>query len=194
MRPQPAWLLSSARALAEVFVRKGFGATRMDDLVMASGVPRATLYYHFRGKEAVLGWLMHSTAGNLASAVAEATRGPGSSRDRLEGVIRAMLATVAEYPEACRVLIGNLEQAGQLTDTVAELVPAFHLPVMALLEEGVADGSLRELSDPAATASAIFGAVAIAALQALVVEGELPTQVLGDSVVEVLLGGLEARR
>lgn len=193
MRPQPAWLLSSARALAEVFVRKGFGATRMDDLVAASGVPRATLYYHFRGKEAVLGWLMHSTAGNLASAVAEATRRAGSSRDRLEGVIRAMLATVAEYPEACRVLIGNLEQAGQLTDTVAELVPAFHLPVMALLEEGVADGSLRQVSDPAATASAIFGAVAIAALQALVVEGELPAQVLGDSLVEVLLGGLEAR-
>lgn len=165
----------------------------MDDLVMASGVPRATLYYHFRGKEAVLGWLMHSTAGNLASAVAEATRSPGSSRDRLEGVIRAMLATVAEYPEACRVLIGNLEQAGQLTDTVAELVPAFHLPVMALLEEGAADGSLRQVSDPAATASAIFGAVAIAALQALVVEGELPTQVLGDSLVEVLLGGIEAR-
>ena len=194
MRPQPAWLLSSARSLAEVFVRKGFRATRMDDLVAASGVPRATLYYHFRGKDAVLGWLLHATAGNLAAAVAEVTRQPGSARDRLEAVIRAVLATVAEYPEACRVLIGNLEQAGQLTDTVAELVPAFHLPVMALLEEGVADGSLREVSDPAATASAIFGAVAIAALQALVVEGELPTQVLGDSLVEVLLGGLEARQ
>lgn len=190
MRPQPAWLLSSARSLAEVFVRKGFRATRMDDLVAASGVPRATLYYHFRGKDAVLGWLLHSTAGNLASAVAEATAQPRSARDRLEAVIRAVLATVAEYPEACRVLIGNLEQAGQLTDTVAELVPAFHLPVIALLEEGAADGSLRAVRDPVATASAVFGAVAIAALQALVVEGELAAEELGDSLVEVLLGGL----
>jgi AcrR family transcriptional regulator len=193
MRPQPAWLLKSARSLAEVFVRKGFSATRMDDLVAASGVPRATLYYHFRGKDAVLGWLMHSTAGNLASAVSQATGHPGSARDRLEAVIRAVLATVAEYPEACRVLIGNLEQAGQLTETAAELVAAFHLPVIALLEEGAADGSLRAVRDPAATASAVFGAVTIAALQALVLEGELATEELGDSLVEVLLGGLEAR-
>jgi AcrR family transcriptional regulator len=165
----------------------------MADLVAASGVPRATLYYHFRGKDAVLGWLMHSTIGNLASAVSEATGRPGSARDRLEGVIRAVLATVSEYPEACRVLIGNLEQAGQLADTVAEIVPAFHLPVIGLLAEGVTDGSLREVRDPVATGSAMFGAVAIAALQALVVEGELPADQLADSLIDLLLGGLTPR-
>ena len=100
MRPQPAWLLNSARSLAEVFVRKGFGATRMDDLVAASGVPRATLYYHFRGKDAVLGWLMHSTIGHLEMAIKEATAGPGTGRDRVEAVIRGVLRTVAEHPES----------------------------------------------------------------------------------------------
>jgi AcrR family transcriptional regulator len=193
VRPQPAWLLSSARALAEVFVRKGFGATRMADLVAASGVPRATLYYHFRGKDAVLGWLMQSTVGHLASAVNAAVSGPGPARDRLEAVIRAVLATMGEYPEACRVLIGNLEQAGQLADIVEELVAAFHLPVVGLLDEGAADGSLRAVHDPAATASALFGAVAIAALQSLVVDSELAVDALGDSLVDLLLDGLGPR-
>ncbi|MGQ0629412.1 MAG: TetR/AcrR family transcriptional regulator [Sporichthyaceae bacterium] len=193
MRPQPVWLLSSARSLAEVFVRKGFGATRMDDLVAASGVPRATLYYHFHGKDAVLGWLMHSTVGNLASAVNGAASGPGPARERLEAVIRAVLATIAEYPDACRVLIGNLEQAGQLADIADELVAAFHLPVVGLLEEGAADGSLRTVRDPVATASALFGAVAIAALQALVVEGELDIDSVNQSVTDLMLDGLAPR-
>jgi AcrR family transcriptional regulator len=179
--------------LAEVFVRKGFGATRMDDLVAASGVPRATLYYHFRGKDAVLGWLMHSTIGHLATAIKEATGAPGMARDRLEAVIRSVLRTVSEYPEACRVLIGNLEQAGQLSETVAELFPAFHVPVIAVLEEGAADGSLRPVGDPVATASALFGAVIIAALQALVVGSDLEPESMGDSLVDLLLGGLESR-
>lgn len=193
MRPQPAWLLNSARSLAEVFVRKGFGATRMDDLVAASGVPRATLYYHFRGKDAVLGWLMHSTIGHLSAAVKEATSTPGTAHERLQSVVHGVLRTVAEYPEACRVLIGNLEQAGQLSDTVAELFTAFHVPVIAVLEEGAADGTLRSVGDPVATASALFGAVIIAALQALVVGDELEPKEMGDSLVELLLGGLEAR-
>jgi hypothetical protein len=111
----------------------------------------------------------------------------------LEAVIRAVLATVAEYPDACRVLIGYLEQAGQLSDTAAELFAAFHLPVITLFEEGAADGSLRAVRDPVATASAVFGAVAIAALQALVVEGELAADELGDSLVEMVLGGLGTR-
>ncbi|WP_028984423.1 TetR/AcrR family transcriptional regulator [Sporichthya polymorpha] len=190
MRPQPAWLLSSARAIAEVFVRKGFGGTRMDDLVTASGVPRATLYYHFRGKDAVLSWLMHSTIGHLATAVRTATEGPGNARDRLESTVRAVLATTAEYPEACRVLIGNLDQTGQLADTVAELVAAFHAPVMAVLEEGAADGSLRAVGDPAGIASAVFGAVTIAALQALVVEGEFDADAVGDSLIDFVVRGL----
>jgi AcrR family transcriptional regulator len=165
----------------------------MADLVAASGVPRATLYYHFRGKDAVLGWLMQSTVGHLASAVNAAVSGPGPARDRLEAVIRAVLATMGEYPEACRVLIGNLEQAGQLADIVEELVAAFHLPVVGLLDEGAADGSLRAVHDPAATASALFGAVAIAALQSLVVDSELAVDALGDSLVDLLLDGLGPR-
>lgn len=193
MRPQPAWLLNSARSLAEVFVRKGFAATRMDDLVAASGVPRATLYYHFRGKDAVLGWLMHTTIGHLEIAIKEATAGPGTSRDRLEAVIRGVLQTVAEHPEVCRLLIGNLEQAGKLSETVAELLPAFHVPVIAVLEEGVADGTLRSVGDPVATASALFGAVIIAALQVLVVGDDLEPGAMGDSLVDLLLGGLETR-
>ncbi|WP_344608470.1 TetR/AcrR family transcriptional regulator [Sporichthya brevicatena] len=186
-------MLNSARSLAEVFIRKGFGATRMDDLVAASGVPRATLYYHFRGKDAVLGWLMHSTIGHLEMAIKEATTEPGTARDRLDAVIRGVVQTVVEHPEACRVLIGNLEQAGQLSETVAELFPVFHVPVIAVLEEGAADGSLRSVGDPVATASALFGAVIIAALQALVVGAELEPEAMSDSLVNLLLGGLEPR-
>ena len=193
MRPQPAWLVSSARAIASVFVQKGFGKTRMDDLVSASGVPRATLYYHFRGKDGVLGWLMHATIGHLAIAVRTASEGPGTARERLASLIHAVVATAAEYPDACRVLIGNLEQAGQLSDTVGELVTAFHIPVIGLLDEGAADGSLRPVPDPAATASALFGAVAIAALQSLVVDGDLDAEALGASLIGLVLDGLGAQ-
>lgn len=62
--------------------------------------------------------------------------------------------------------------------------------MIGLLEEGAADGSLRAVQDPAATASALFGAVAIAALQSLVVDGELDAEAPGASLIGLVLDGL----
>lgn len=38
---------------AEVFQRQGFGATSIHDLLVAAGVTKGSLYFHFPGKEAI---------------------------------------------------------------------------------------------------------------------------------------------
>lgn len=88
--------------MAAVFAGRGFDAVRMEDLAAATGVPRATLYYHFSGKEAVLEWLLRSTLGDLARVVrAAALESPGDARQRLERVVRAVLALMGRRPAGC---------------------------------------------------------------------------------------------
>jgi AcrR family transcriptional regulator len=178
--------------LAAVFVARGFDGTRMEDLARAGGVPRATLYYHFDGKGAVLAWLMRSTAHELGDVVRDAAGGAGSARERLGAVVTAVLSMMGRRPDACRVLIGNLEHAGRLTDTADALAEAFHAPVAGLLSEGAADRSLRAVPDPARTASAIFGAVTITGLLALIADGELDEPAVGAAVSALVLDGLSA--
>ncbi|HVW34500.1 MAG TPA: helix-turn-helix domain-containing protein, partial [Acidimicrobiia bacterium] len=62
-----------------MFAREGFASTRMDELAAAAGVPRATLYYHFGGKDEVLAWLLRSTLADLKAVVAEAAAGAGDA-------------------------------------------------------------------------------------------------------------------
>jgi AcrR family transcriptional regulator len=186
-------MAAAEESLAAVFVEQGFDGTRMDDLARAGGVPRATLYYHFSGKSGVLAWLMGSVAEDLASTVLAACEVDGTARERLVSVVRSVVALMGRRPDACRVLIGNLEQAGRLSETAQMLAGAFHGPVAGLLVQGASDGSMRVVADPVRTASVIFGAVTIAGLQALVLEGVLDEELVGDAVVSTVIDGLAAR-
>jgi AcrR family transcriptional regulator len=165
----------------------------MDELAAAAGVPRATLYYHFSGKDEVLAWLLQSTLADLKAAVTDAAAGTGDARCRLVAVLRAQVGLMGRRPAACRVLIANLDRAGQLPEIAAGVVEAFHRPVFRLLEEGGVDGSLRQVDDPARAAGVLFGAVTIAGLQSLVLDPEFQAEAVAAAVVDVVLTGLEGR-
>src|SRR5579862_6259573 len=64
---------------------------RVDELAELSGVPRATIYYYFSGKDDVMAFLLAQHVERASVIVASAATGPGSPTERLERVIRAML-------------------------------------------------------------------------------------------------------
>ncbi|MEW6474256.1 MAG: TetR/AcrR family transcriptional regulator [Actinomycetota bacterium] len=193
MRAVPRWLAEAEETIAAVFARQGYDHTRMEDLSAATGVPRATLYYHFAGKEEVLEWLLRSTLVEVAEAVAGAVKEPGDARRRLELVVRALLASMGRRPAACRVLLADLGRAGHLGEIAAGIMEGFHGPVLDLLAEGAADGSLRPVADPVRVAAAVFGAVTVAALQSLLLDAGLDEDGVASVVLDVVFGGLEER-
>ena len=53
LRPLPAPLRERLELAVSAFAEKGFERTRMEDVAEVTGIPKATLYYHFQGKEQV---------------------------------------------------------------------------------------------------------------------------------------------
>lgn len=192
MRTVPKWLTEAESDVADVFARNGYDGARMDEIAAVAGVPRATLYYHFKGKDEVLAWLLGSTLDALGQAVNEAVEGRGTARHRLERVVRAQLRVMGERPAACRMLIADLERAGRMPDIARGVGIAFLLPVSRLLEEGRTDRSLRAVRDPQRVATAIFGAVTIPALSSLVVDESFQAEAVGRVVIDLVLQGLAA--
>jgi TetR/AcrR family transcriptional regulator len=111
--------------------------------------------------------------GELTTATAHAVSGPGTPSERLFAVIRAQLEHLDQHPAASQQLIANLGRAGKLADIAAQVNEGFEVPVRQLLAEGAADGTLRALADDDLGATALFGAVLVIGLRALVVEGHI---------------------
>ena len=192
MRVVPEGIAERLEAAARVFADHGFDQTRIEDLAEATGIPRATLYYYFAGKEDILAWLLRRMLGDMAEAVAAATAGPGPARHRLEAVVRAKIDVMARHPATCRALLADLGRAGRIPEIAAAIQEAFHHPVRRLLAEGEADGTLRPVGDPETTASAVYGAITTAAAHYLVADNRLDTERVAAEVTTFLLGGLGA--
>ncbi|HZQ79711.1 MAG TPA: TetR/AcrR family transcriptional regulator [Acidimicrobiia bacterium] len=192
MRVVPEGIAERLEAAAAVFADHGFDQTRIEDVAEATGIPRATLYYYFAGKEDILAWLLRLMLEELAGAVAGAAAPPGTARDRMEAVIRAKIAVMARHPATCRALMADLGRAGRIPEIAAAIQAAFHEPVRALLAEGEADGTLRPVGDPETTASAVYGAVTTAAAHYLVADNRVDIGRVAGEVTRFVLSGLGA--
>lgn len=193
MRNVPQQIAARLPAAAELFAERGLNDTKIEDVAAATGIAKATLYYYFAGKEDILAFLLHDTLGQVADEVALAVHGHGSGADRLGGVISAQLRVMARHPDACRALIGELGRAGRMPAIAAMINAAYHRPVEALLIEGAADGSLVAQLDARSTAVALFGAVTVSALTALVTDKSLDETVVTRTIQSIALDGLRPR-
>jgi AcrR family transcriptional regulator len=190
LRPLPNPLRERLELAVSAFAEKGFEATRMEDVAEVTGVPKATLYYHFQGKEQILAWLLADLLRDVAEAVQRAIAGSGSALQRLEAIVRAQLEVMAARPDACRVLLFDVSRAGRIPEIAVAIGDAFLLPVARLLAEGRADGSIGGSVDDEATSAAIYGAVTVTGLHHLLAHQSLDAGRVGDIVVGLLSRGL----
>ena len=194
MSKVPRQIHERLSAAADLFAEKGLNDSKIDDVAAVTGVPKATLYYYFSGKEEILAFLLEDLLRDIADAVAAIVHTDGTGAERLELVIRAQLRAMAQRPAVCRALIGELGRAGRMP-VIAEMInTAYQQPVEALLVAGARDGSLVKQPDAQSTSIALFGAVTINALMYLVTDHHLDETVVADTLYAVIFDGLRPRQ
>ncbi len=193
MRKIPRQISERLSAAADLFADKGLNDSKIDDVAAVTGVPKATLYYYFAGKEDILAFLLEDLLKDISDAVTAIVHTDGTGAERLELVIRAQLRAMAQRPAVCRALIGELRRAARMP-VIAEMInTAYQQPVEALLLAGARDGSLVAQPDARSTSIALFGAVTINALTYLVTADHLDETAVAGTLYAVMFDGLRPR-
>lgn len=163
---------------------------KIDELAELSGVPRATIYYYFSGKDDVMSFLLAQKVERASVIVAEAAAGPGTPSDRMQAVFRAMLQQMADHPALCTRLMCWMTSAtaGQL---VIEAQGSLMAPLRALFLEGQATGDFADI-DPVDATTAVMGALSMVAMHHTV-KGDFDPHVVADTMIPWLLDGLQSR-
>jgi AcrR family transcriptional regulator len=167
------------------------GDGNIDGLAELSGVPRATIYYYFSGKDDVMAFLLAQKVQRASVVVADAAAGSGSAADRLGRVLRSMLHQMAEHPALCTRLLCwiTTPTAEQL---VIEAQSALLAPMRALVSEGQSSGELADV-DPIDATTAIMGAVAMVAMRHTV-NGQFDPDAVADALIPVVLDGMRRHK
>jgi AcrR family transcriptional regulator len=190
VRTPPAELAERLWNVADRALQQG-SDLRIDDLADLTGIPRATLYYYFSGKEDVLVFLLTQQLDRGTETIATAARSEGGATLKLEAVLRAMLRTMAEHPALCTRLMGFVANGPAGAQLMGDVERTMMAPVRDLLTEA---GAAEELvvTDPTDTTLALIGAVSTIAMVRTAAGSYDPDDV-ADRLIPLLLNGLVPR-
>jgi AcrR family transcriptional regulator len=151
-------------ASAKVFKRKGYGGTSLSDIAEELQTDRANLYYYVASKQELFEEVVtDAIAHNLTRA--EAIRdGEGTPPEKLRTLIEQLMTSYAEYYPFLYVYIQ--ENLSHVTDSRAKWATSmrgvnkkYEDIVIAIIEEGYAKGSLRNVGPSWVVAHGLLGVV-----------------------------------
>ena len=189
MKQPPADLAERLWEVSDQFLALG-SEVKVDELAELSGVPRATIYYYFSGKDDVMSFLLAQKVERASEVVARAAAGSGPPSERLGRVFRVMLHQMAEHPALCTRLMCWMASAAA-EQLVIEAQGALMAPVRALFAEGQDAGEFPDI-DPVDATTAVMGALAMVAMRHTV-NGDFDPDAVADRLVPALLDGLGRR-
>jgi AcrR family transcriptional regulator len=143
---RPAEIVAAA---LEVFVERGFAATRLEEVARRAGVTKGTVYLYFSSKEALFKAVVRETiVPVIAQGEALAQSFPGSARELVErlvreywrlvgetalaGIPKLMIAEAANFPELARFYYEEVAVRG-------------HRLMAGVLERGIRNGEFRKM-------------------------------------------------
>jgi AcrR family transcriptional regulator len=141
------------------FAELGFAKTTVEEIARASGVSKALVYVHFRGKEELLEAVFEATMAEWGAFTwAEVERhDSGSVAGAIEAMHRASIEYARDHPLLRSIV--NREVAIALAPHLRPLgrraQEAWRERLVALLERGVRSGELRSDLDPARVADVV---------------------------------------
>lgn len=127
------------------FAERGFEAALLEDIATDVGIRRAAIFYHFGDKQELYAAVLDQVFGDAMADLPSA----GSAADRLEASLTGWIDYVARRPSVARLILR--EVASAQPGVVSPFVRAGRAPVdwiRAVIDEGVASGELKPLTDP----------------------------------------------
>ena len=128
-----------ARA-AELFARQGYTATSMNQVALACGVSKPSLYHYVRDKYQLLVEIAEDHVSRLNALVAQVQRQPLAPQARVRALIGSFLEVYAGAQAAHRVLTEDVKflapaDRERVLDAQREVVAAFAEAIAALRPE-----------------------------------------------------------
>lgn len=169
-------------AATDLFAARGVTSTSIDEIAVAAGIAKGSIYYNFDSKAALVEQVMARNSTLLAEALARATQGRSGVALRDE-VVRVLLKLVQENSSATRVMVTELFRTERSWRESIEKWRGLALtPIIDDLEAGGADPVVAGVE-----AASIVGATLVAGLEWLVFHPERSY----EQVVSAVLGTLQ---
>jgi AcrR family transcriptional regulator len=184
-------ILASA---AELFARRGIGATTVREIADAVGILSGSLYHHFDSKDTIVTEILTGYLRAIQDRYAAVLASGKAPAQSLHDLVLTSLQVASEQPHATAIYQNELHYLRERQRFAGVLAGAADIQRTWLLviEKGVADGSFRSDIAPRVFYRLIRDAVWLS-VRWHHPDGEYPTSQLAEDITAVFLDGFSAR-
>ncbi|MBB4934469.1 AcrR family transcriptional regulator [Lipingzhangella halophila] len=182
-------------AAVRVFARKGFAATRIDDVAREADIGKGSVYLYFDSRDALLSAAFEAFAARSRTVLQQTREGTAPPLERLGSLVRSVLSALADDPELARILLdlwSSGREESQLSLDMPSVYSEYRTAIAELLGEAEAEGTVRE-GPREHYATVIVGAIEGCLLQWLL-DPRLPVTELAEPILDVCVEGLRRRK
>lgn len=186
-------------AAYEEFSRKGYHATRIDDVAKRLGMTKGTIYFYFENKEVLFSSMIEEHGREVFADISTFHAGlTGSAREKIRQLLDFLYDHVNANPrgrEMIRFLIAEGKEFPAVVDRhIAEFVDPLLTLCGQFLKEGAASGEFKPMAaeiSPFLVFSPLLAAVTMGLLKGGPVDQFGPDGI--DHYMTILMDGLAAR-
>jgi AcrR family transcriptional regulator len=159
---RPQELLAAA---LELFVEKGFAATRIEEVAQRAGVSKGTLYHYYPSKEELLkAVISHTLSERIAEGAAQAALHAGSAGDLLRGILVEWWGQLYDSPASgvFKLVITEVRNFPEIGEFYARhVIEPAHQLISGILQRGITRGEFRAVDVDHAVHSLVLPLVMI---------------------------------
>lgn len=185
-----------AEAAIRVFNRMGFQRSSITAVADELGVDRASLYYYIDSKEALFDEVVRTVVERNLDLVKRIQASELSPRRKLRDLIIALMSSYGEhYPLFYIYIRENLshvsDERSEWSRTMRDLNQQTTDAVIAIIEEGYADKSFRNIGSARVVAYGVFGLVGWTHRWFRPEHSDVSAEEIGKIYAEMVLAGIE---
>ena len=174
----------------DLFAKKGYEATSIEEITSVVGVAKGTLYYHFSTKEEIFYFLVEEGMKLLKNSIDIKTSNLENSLDKLKAIILIQIKAIKKYENFISILLSQIWGQEQKNKVCREYVFEYINMIEDIIKEGIKKEELVE-GDSSVIASGIFGFICSTMVYKLRHEKEIEIQKIYKEIEKSFISKLK---
>ena len=143
----------------DLFAKKGYDATSIEEITAVVGVAKGTLYYHFSSKEEIFNFLVEEGMNLLKNSVEIKAAKMESAVQKLQAVILIQIKILVKYESFITIIASQMWGNEPRNVNCRNKVFSYIDKIESIVKAGQEKGEIKE-GDSGVIAAGIFGLLA----------------------------------
>ncbi len=177
----------------EMFAKKGYDSTSVEEITAIAGVAKGSLYYHFPKKEDIFDMLLEEGMKLLKNNIEIKTKDCTSALEKIKAVILVQIKVTVKFEDFLNVVFSQIWGEDSKNVKSKKAVFKYIKIIEQIIKEGIENGEFYE-GDVEAIASGVFGVTCSSLIYRLKKNREVDVEKVYQGFIDtVIVGALLAK-